>query len=513
MSNNILANNKRIAQNTLLLYFRMLFMMIVSLYTSRIILSILGIEDFGIYSVVGGVVGIFSFLNGSMATATQRYLTFEIGTGNIEKLKKTFSLCITIHAIIALIIVILAETVGLWLLTTQMTIPAERMDAAMWVYQLSVFTCVILMISVPYNADIIAHEKMGAFAYISIFEVTAKLLIVYLLNCIDYDKLKIYAILMFCIQVIIRSIYGAYCKRHFIETQYKFVWDSVLMKEMLGFAGWNMFGIIAGIGITQGVNIILNIFFGPIVNAARGIAVQVQNAITGFSSNFQLALSPQITKSYANHEMEQMHRLVFASSKYSFLLLYFLSLPLLIETDQVLLWWLKEVPTHTSNFIRIMLCISMINVMADAFIVSSQATGKVRMYQILVGGTLLFIVPTSYITLKLGFPPESVFFTHLLYAILAQVVRMYLVHNLIRFSIRNYIKDVIIRIVGVVILSFTLPLFCYLSMEVSLTRFLTVGVTAVISVLISIYFIGLEQNERNFIKNQIRLKLYHGKNL
>lgn len=488
-------------------------MMVVSLYTSRVILSILGIEDFGIYSVVGGVVGIFSFLNGSMSTATQRYLTFEIGTGNIEKLKKTFSLCITIHAIITLIIVVLAETVGLWFLTTQMTIPAERMDAAMWVYQLSVFTCVVLMMSVPYNADIIAHEKMGVFAYISIFEVTAKLLIVYLLNCIDYDKLKIYATLMFCIQAIIRVIYGTYCKRHFIETQYKFVWDSVLMKEMLGFAGWNMFGIIASISITQGVNIILNIFFGPIVNAARGIAVQVQNAITGFSSNFQLALSPQITKSYANHEIEQMHRLVFASSKYSFLLLYFLSLPLLIETDQVLQWWLKEVPTHTSNFIRIMLCISMINVMADAFMVSSQATGKVRMYQILVGGTLLFIVPTSYITLKLGFPPESVFFTHLLYAILAQVVRMYLVHNLIRFSIRNYIKDVIIRIVGVVILSFTLPFFCYLSMEVSLTRFLAVGVTAVISVLTSIYFIGLEQSERNFIKNQIRLKLYHGKNL
>ncbi|MEL5894345.1 lipopolysaccharide biosynthesis protein [Bacteroides sp. GD17] len=512
MTNNT-ANNKHIAQNTILLYFRMLFMMAVSLYTSRVILSKLGVEDFGIYNVVGGIVGLFSFLNGSMSTATQRYLTFEIGTGNIEKLKKTFSLCITIHAIIAIIIVILAETLGLWLLTTQMSIPSERMDAAMWVYQLSIFTCVVLMMSVPYNADIIAHEKMGAFAYISIFEVTAKLLIVYLLNCIDYDKLKIYAILMFCIQVIIRAIYGTYCKRHFIETQYKFVWDSVLMKEMLGFAGWNMFGIIASIGITQGVNIILNMFFGPIVNAARGIAVQVQNAITGFSSNFQLALNPQITKSYANHEMEQMCKLIFASSKYSFLLLYFLSLPLLIETDQVLQWWLKEVPAHTSNFVRIMLCISMINVMADAFVVASQATGKVRMYQILVGGTLLFIVPTAYVTLKLGYSPESVFFTHLLYAVLAQVVRIYLVCNLVHFSIRNYIKDVIIRIIAVVIPSFILPLFCYHSMDASLTRFLIVGATAVTSVFISIYFIGLGSNERSFIKNQIRKKLYHGKNL
>ena len=510
---NSATNNKRIAKNTILLYFRMLFMMVVSLYTSRVILSILGVEDFGIYNVVGGIVSLFSFLNGSMSTATQRYLTFEIGTGDTEKLKKTFSLCITIHAIIALIIVILAETVGLWLLTTKMNIPTERIDAAMWVYQLSVFTCVVLMMSVPYNADIIAHEKMGTFAYISIFEVTAKLLIVYLLNYIDYDKLKIYAILMFCIQAIIRAIYGVYCKRHFVETQYKFIWDSILMKEMLGFAGWNMFGIIAGIGITQGINILLNMFFGPIVNAARSIAVQVQNAITGFSSNFQLALSPQITKSYANREMAQMHKLIFASSKYSFLLLFFLSLPLLIETNQVLQWWLKEVPAHTTNFVRIMLCISMINVMADAFMVASQATGKIRMYQILVGGTLLFILPTAYMALKLGYSPESVFFTHLLYAIFAQIIRVYLVRNLVHFSISDYIKDVIIRIVVVVFLSFIHPLFCYLSMDTSLIRFLTVGVVAVISVLTTIYFIGLEQTERNFIKEQIYLKLYHGKNL
>lgn len=506
-------NNKRIAQNTILLYFRMLFMMVVSLYTSRVILSILGVEDFGIYNVVGGIVGLFSFLNGSMSTATQRYLTFEIGMDNIQNLRKVFSLCITIHFIIALIIFILAETIGLWLLTTQMNIPPERVDAAMWVYQLSIFTCIILIMSVPYNADIIAHEKMGTFAYISIFEVTTKLLIVYLLNYINYDKLKVYAILMFCIQCIIRVIYGIYCKRHFIETQYKFIWDSKLIKEMFGFAGWNMFGIIASIGITQGINILLNMFFSPIVNAARGIAVQVQNAITGFSANFQLALSPQITKSYAQHEIKQMHKLIFASSKYSFLLLYFLSLPLLIETCQVLQWWLKEVPDHTINFVRIMLCISMVNVMADSFLVASQATGKIRTYQILVGGALLFIVPTAYIALKLGYPPESVFFTHLLYAILAQIIRVYLVRKLVHFSIFNYIKNVVIRIIAVALLSLILPLFCYFSMNISFIRFLIVGITAVLSVIISTYFIGLEKTERNFIKTQIQNKLYRGKKL
>ena len=254
-------------------------------------------------------------------------------------------------------------------------------------------------------------------------------------------------------------------------------------------------------------------FFSPIVNAARGIAVQVQNAITGFSANFQLALSPQITKSYAQHEIKQMHKLIFASSKYSFLLLYFLSLPLLIETCQVLQWWLKEVPDHTINFVRIMLCISMVNVMADSFMVASQATGKIRTYQILVGGALLFIVPTAYIALKLGYPPESVFFTHLLYAILAQIIRVYLVRKLVHFSIFNYIKNVVIRIIAVALLSLILPLFCYFSMNISFIRFLIVGITAVLSVIISTYFIGLEKTERNFIKTQIQNKLYRGKKL
>lgn len=508
---NTTANNKRIAKNTILLYFRMLFMMVVSLYTSRVILNTLGVEDFGIYNVVGGVVTLFTFLNGSMSTATQRYLTFEIGTGNVEKLKKIFSICITIHGLIALIIVVLAETIGLWFLTNEMNIPVERMHAAMWVYQLSILTCVILMMSVPYNADIIAHEKMGVFAYISIFEVTAKLLVVYLLTYFDYDKLIIYAILIFCIQTIIRMIYGIYCKRHFDETKYKFTWDRVLLKEMLSFAGWNMFGILAGIGITQGVNIILNIFFGPIVNAARAIAVQVQNAITGFCSNFQLALSPQITKSYAGNEMEKMHQLVFASSKYSFFLLFFLSLPLLIETNQVLAWWLKNVPAYTINFVRIMLCISMVNVMADSLLVASQATGKVRLYQTLVGGILLFIIPISYLALKLGYPPESVFFVHLLFAIIAQGIRLYIVHNLIHFSISQYIREVVMKSIYVIFFSSIIPILYHIFMETTLTRFLAVGVLSVLSVIISIYIFGLNIAERNFIKKQIQKRIFHGK--
>lgn len=506
---NTAENNKRIAKNTLLLYVRMLFTLLVSLYTSRVVLNTLGIEDYGIYNVVGGIITIFSFLNGSMSTATQRYLTYEIGTGNQDRLKKIFSTCITIHGLIAFFIVLLSETIGLWFLLTQMNIPTERMEAAMWVYQLSILSCVVLMMSVPYNAAIIAYEKMGAFAYISIFEVSAKLLIVYLLLFLKYDKLIIYAILMFIIQLIIRIIYGYYCKRNFKEIKYHFTFDKKLLKEMLGFAGWNMFGILAGIGITQGVNILLNIFFNPAINAARGISVQVQNAITGFCSNFQLALSPQITKSYACKEYQQMNTLIFASAKYSFFLLFFLSLPILIETDMILKWWLKNVPEHTSNFVKLMICISMINVMADSLLVASQATGKIRQYQILVGGTLLLIVPTAYIALKFGYPPESVFITHLIWAIIAQAIRLYIVHNLITLSIFEYIKEVILRIFGVILISLAIPLILHFTMDTTFIRFIIVGISSVFSVLLAIYIVGLNTKERNFIHKKIVEKIHH----
>lgn len=497
-------NNKRIAKNTLMLYFRMLFILFISLFTSRVILSTLGVEDFGIYNVVGGIVTIFSFLNGSMSTATQRFLTFEIGTGNDEKLKKIFSSCLTIHGFIAIIIVLLSETVGLWFLLTKMNIPEGRMVAAMWVYQLSILSCVTIMMSVPYNAVIIAHEKMGAFAYISIFEASAKLLIVYLLLLSDYDKLIVYAILMFLIQLIIRFMYGVYCKRNFTETKYQFTFDKLLLKEMFGFAGWNMFGILAGIGVTQGVNIILNIFFGSAVNAARGVSIQVQNSITGFCSNFQMALSPQITKSYASKEYKQMKSLIFASAKYSFFLLFFLSLPVILETDMILGWWLKTVPKHSSNFVRIMLCISMVNVMADSLLVASQATGRIKLYQILVGGTLLLVVPSAYIALKFGYAPESVFIVHLMFVIIAQFIRLYIVHNLINLSIREYIKEVVLKITFVVLLSIILPLIIHLNMGSTFLRFLVVGASSVLSVIISAYFLGLNSSEKEFIRKKLK---------
>ena len=331
-----ISNNKRIAKNTLLLYFRMIFMMAVSLYTSRVVLDALGVEDFGIYNVVGGVITLFSFVNGAMSSSTQRYITFELGKGNTSQLQKVFQTSMNVHLLVALLILFLGETAGLWFFYEKMVIPPLRMVSAFWVYQFSIFTMMIMVVSVPYNAVIIAHERMSTFAYISVFEVLLKLGIVYLLYLTSSDKLIVYAALLCFMQLLIRVIYGYYCSCHFDETRYQWGWDSKLFREMLCFGGWNLWGGFAAVLFTQGVNILLNLFFGPAVNAARGIAVQVQGAVTQFSTNFQTAINPQITKSYAVGDYAYMHSLIFHSSKFTFLLLATISFPVLLETEMIL---------------------------------------------------------------------------------------------------------------------------------------------------------------------------------
>lgn len=502
---NTTETNKRIAKNTLLLYFRMLFMMAVSLYTSRVVLNALGVEDFGIYNVVGGVVAMFGFLNSAMSTSTQRYITFELGRNDFKQLNKVFNISISIHAFISIVILILAETIGLWFLYHKMTIPVERMDAALWAYQGAIASTIILIMSVPYNATIIAHEKMSAFAYISVLEVVLKLLIVYLLLIGDFDKLKLYAVLMFSVQLIIRFIYGNYCKRHFPETKILFCKDWTLFKNMLAFAGWNLWGNCAAIAFTQGVNILLNMFFGPAVNAARGIAVQVQNAVTQFSFNFQTALNPQITKSYATGDYTYMHKLIFRSSKFTFFLLLFLSLPILLETETILTIWLGNVPEHTVNFLRLILCVTIIDATANPLMVSAAATGKVKVYQSVVGGILLAILPISYVVLKLGGNPESVFIVHLSICIIAFITRLYIIAPLVNLKLAQYFKIVILKCFTMLIIASILPISLKILLPCSFVNFFLVCLSCIISILSSIYFIGLDQDEKRFINKKIKL--------
>lgn len=509
---NISTNNNRIAQNTLFLYFRMGITLLVSLYTSRVVLKTLGVEDYGIYNVVGGVVTMFGFINGAMSSATSRYITYSLGKNNKRNLHKIFCTCINIHIFIALVIFLFAESIGLWYINNKIVLPLEREIAAMWVYQCSILSTIIMIISVPYNACIIAHEKMTAFAYISVFEVSLKLFIVYLLPFFPIDKLTLYAILILLIQILIRLTYTRYCKKHFEETHYTFYWNYKLIKEMTSFASWSLIGSLSAVAYTTGLNLLLNLFFGPVVNAARAISVQVQNAVNQFVTNFQTALNPQITKSYANNDFVYMYSLVFRSARFSFYLLMIITIPIQVEANTILAIWLEKVPDNTTIFMQIMLCTGLVYTLSNPLIILAQATGKIRKYQITAGGVLLMIVPVSYLFLRLGMPPYSVFIIHLSFETINLFVRLKLLHGMINLSINNYIKEVIFNIIPVIIISYIPPIALHLFIPHSLLNSIIICITSVLISSATIYFVGLNKNEKNFIINKthaIYLKYKH----
>lgn len=485
----------------------MLFIMGVSLYTSRIVLGTLGIEDYGIYNVVGGIITMFTFINNAMVSSTQRYLNFELAKENKLKLRSVFNTSLQIHVLLALIILLLGETIGLWFLLHKLIIPEGRMIAALYVYQCSIVSCTISILSTPYNADIIAHENMSAFAYISILEVSLKLVIVFILYLLPYDKLIVYGLLGLMVQLIIRFIYSNYCHRHFEESHFKLEIDIALFREMSGFAGWSFCGNLASILYTQGLNMMLNIFFGPVVNAARGIAVQVQTAVQQFVGGFQTAINPQITKNYASGNLEQMHSLLFRSARFSFLLLFFLSLPVFLETHFILTIWLSRFPDNTIVFTRLMICISMLFALANPLMIANQATGNIRVYQLVVGGLLLLILPISYVLLMLGAPPYSVFFIHLLIESIAQLARMLMLKKLIKLSVKAYYKHIYMPLLGVVVLSSILPLYVRSLMDESFLRLIIVGFVSVVSVGVCSFLIGFTKSERSFVIDKIVAKI------
>lgn len=496
-------NSKRIAKNTLLLYFRMLFMMAVSLYTSRVVLHTLGVEDFGIYNVVGGVVAMFSVISGSLSSAISRFITYELGKGDKDKLIRIFSSSVTIQLGLGLIILILAEAIGVWFLNAKMTIPTDRMYAANWVFQLSILTFIINLISVPYNAAIIAHEKMSAFAYISILEVVAKLVIVYMLLWSPFDKLIFYAILMASVALTIRFVYGYYCKRHFEECTYHFIFDKELLKKMFGFAGWNFIGAASSVLRDQGGNIVINIFCGPAVNAARGIAYQVNNAISGFVGNFMMALNPQITKSYASGDKEYMMTLIYQGARLSFYILLILSLPVIINAHYILTLWLKIVPEHTTLFVQLVLIFAMSESISNPLITAMLATGNIRNYQIVVGGLQMMNLPISYILLKNGCMPETVLIVAICISQCCLVARLYMLKGMIGLSVRKYVSKVYFNVFAVTILSAIIPYISSYYLNETLINFITICVISVICTFTVIYFVGCNSNERQFILSKI----------
>lgn len=506
-------NNKRIAKNTGMLYIRMLLTMAVSLYTSRIVLNTLGVEDFGIYNVVGGVVAMFSFLNGAMASATQRFLSFEIGRKDSVQFKKVFSHSVTLHILIAITILFLAETLGLLFLDTKMNIPMERMEAARWVFQFSVLSFVVTVIQVPYNAAIIAHERMNVYAYISIIEVTLKLLIVFMLVWIGFDKLKLYAILIFCVTLLIAFIYRIYCKNKFEECHYHFSWDKSLFYSLLNFSGWSLFGNFAWITMGQGLNIMLNIFFGPIVNTAWGIAFQVNYAVNGFVVNIRMAINPQIVKSYAGGDKVYMRRLVFESAKYSFFLLLFLSLPVLLETKIILHFWLKIVPDYAIIFCRLVLINTLIQCFDASFGIVFQAIGKIKENQLLAGGTYLLILPIAYVLLKFGYPPQTVFYIQITATFfVAFVVKFVLLQILADITAIEYFKKLILPVIKVTVLAVILPILIKINISEGISRFLALGFSSSVGVILAVYFVGINKSTRLKFHYYITTKLQEIKN-
>ena len=503
MQNHTSDNNKRIAKNTLLLYFRMLFMMVVSLYTSRVILNALGVEDFGIYNVVGGVVAMFSVISGSLSAAISRFITYELGKGDQSKLNKIFSASVTIQLLLSLIIVVLIESVGVWFLNAKMTIPEARMTAANWVLQFSIITFVINLISVPYNAAIIAHERMSAFAYISILEAVCKLAIAFLIIVSPMDKLIFYAILMCAVSLIVRFTYGYYCKGHFTECTYHFHWNKEILKQMFGFAGWNFIGASSAVLRDQGVNIVINIFCGPAVNAARGISSQVNSAIMGFVQNFMTALNPQITKSYASGDREYMLTLIFQGARLSFYMLLLLSLPVILNAHYVLQLWLRNVPNHTELFVQLILICAMCESLSNTMITAMLASGKIKKYQIVVGGLQIMNLPLSYICLRLGCMPESVLIVAICISQCCLFARLYMLRGLIGLSAIKYMKRVYFNVVLVAFLSLIVPGIMSRYMEESFVSFIFTSLVAMICTIAVEFYVGCNQRERAFVISKV----------
>jgi O-antigen/teichoic acid export membrane protein len=493
------SKSKRIAKNTILLYLRMLLHLGVSLYTSRIVLSTLGIEDFGVYSIVAGVVILFSFFNTAMSVATQRFLSYEIGKNNFEKLKAIFSTSVNVHICIAILVFILGETLGLWFIINQLNIPAERIDAAIWVYQFSLFAFIVKIIKVPYHAAIVANENMSFYAYLSILEEFLSLVIVFIIQIFPYDRLIFYGLFLFIVSIIVFFVYKLYCNNKYSITRYFFIWDMTLFKSIISFSGWSMFGSIANVGSKQGTNILLNIFFGVTLNATMGIANQVNNAINGFVQNFQTAFRPQIVKSYAAGDTKYLLQLVFQTSKFSFFLLYFVALPVLINTEFVLSIWLENVPDYAVGFVRLILVYSLFESISGPLWMTVQATGKIMKYQIIISIIIISNLWISYILLKNGFSPYVVLMVRIGVNLCSLIYRLFYLKTIIDFLIKNFMQKVLGNIILVVLFTFVIPVLLGFYTD-GVSKFFFTTITSFFSIAFGVYFFGLNNIEKNTIK-------------
>lgn len=508
---NTTANSKRIASNTIFLYIRMLFLMCVTLYTSRIVLDALGVEDYGIYNVVGGLTISFAFFSSSLSNATQRFLNIEIGRNDREGISRIYSASIIIYAIAIIVVFAATEIVGYWVLNNSLVIPAERIEAANWVLHTTTIGLALTLLGSIYDSILIAYENMRVYAYLSILEAILRLLIAFVIIDTDLDKLKLYAVLYLASILIVRIIMIAYCKRRYPDCKFRRSQRRGLIRSILGFIGWNGVGTAVWMINEQGINILLNIFFGPIVNAARGVSVQVGAAINNFSNSFFTAIRPQIIKSYAAQEFNYFYRLVYASSRYSFYLIWVIGLPIILRSEEILEMWLKDVPEYASSIVEWIIIFYCINVLTNPLWSVVQAVGKLRNYVLI--GSLIFLsaFPISYILLKQGGPPVVVFqvlaFTRVIYL----AVSTLLVKGLIKFSLREYIQEAIWPILKVATLSGSTIYVLNLFMPHSTIGLIGVALTSILMTLLIVYIVGINSGERNIVKTKIQATLCRAK--
>lgn len=500
-------NNKRIAKNTLMLYIRMFIMLAVGLYTSRVVLHVLGATDYGIYNIIGGVVVLFSFLNNALVSATRRFLNFYLGKRDSGMVHKVFCMSMNVYFILALVILVLAETVGLWFVEEKLNIPLERSYAAFWVYQFTIVTFIINLFRIPYNAAITAYERMDFYAYVSLAEVILKLAVVYLLYVSSYDKLVVYALLYTLIPLLISYIYKWYCNRKFETTRYERMWNKEMFRKLFSFSGWSLFGSVANMSAQQGLNILINIFYGVTVNAAVGVANQVSSHVYQFISNFQTAFHPQIIKTYAASEMEAFHKLICQSSKFSFFMMFVLSLPILLTTQTILDIWLVDVPEYSIIFCQLILCYLIIESISTPMWMAVHATGNIKNYQIIISLCLFLNFPLTYFAFKCGFAVYSVWIIRIIVNVLTLIIRCIYLNKILDFSISIYLKKVINPILSVSLISIPIPLFLTFIMNESVTTFFCIITVSFIISIVVIYRIGLNRNERTFIKNIISNKV------
>lgn len=497
------SNNKRIAKNTMLLYFRMFLLMIIGLYTSRVTLQVLGVEDYGIYNVVGGFVVMFNILTLTLTNAISRFITVELGKKNFERLKVVFSTSLNVQLLMSVVVAVFAEIIGIWFLDNKMVIPDGRYDATFWVLQFSILNFILGLINVPYNSVIVAHEKMSAFAYISLLEAALKLLVVYLLLVSPFDKLIVYAALLVSVQAILRLIYGVYCHKHFDECNGKMTFDVALFKDMWKFAGWNLLGSGAYTLNNQGVNMLMNVFFGVVVNAARGVANQVNGVLNQFVNSFTIAINPQITKSYSSGNKEYTFQLVCEGAKFSYLLLYCISLPIMLESDMILKLWLGNPPEHSSEFLIWTILSTLTVCTGNSLVTLIMAHGNIKKYQIIISCIGIAPFPLSWILFIYGYSAVWGFIVYFIIYYLLIYVRLWLVNSMTGIPISLYLKNVILKTHLITLLSIipTLPVIIFI--QQGFIRLLITSFVSVITCLFLVYMIGLSSEQRENVCNKI----------